>query len=157
MKFRIFHEGRAITAICLFWKPDLLTCFHCEKNQDDCEVWRLNRTSALRRYEGNCDIRNRPEQIHDFLETSPRFLRLVQVHFPVWPDCACEAHVRDFLETLKLYGYLLSPKKPASFQWVAHATWSAMLNESLEFMLFSKTIQRMWYLLRCLSSFHRTR
>ena len=106
-----FNEWRAISAICLFWKPDLLTCFHCEKNQDDCEVWRLNRTSALRRYEGNCDIRNRPEQIHDFWETGPRLLRLVQEHFPVWPDCACEDHVRDFLETLKPYGYFALAEK----------------------------------------------
>ena len=62
--FRSRKAGRQ-TSISLFWKADLLTCFWCGKNQEDCEVWWL-RTSALRRYKGNCDTRNRPEKFRDF-------------------------------------------------------------------------------------------
>ena len=69
---RAFRARKASsqTAIRLFWKADLLTCFQCKKNQEDCEVWR-RRTSALRRYEGNYVTRNRPEKFPDFLETGP--------------------------------------------------------------------------------------
>ena len=64
---RAFRARKAScqAAIRLFWKADLLTCFWCKKNQEDCEVWRL-RTSALRRYKGNCGTRNRPEKFRDF-------------------------------------------------------------------------------------------
>ena len=58
------------TAIRLFWKANLLTCFVCKKNQEECEVWRL-RNSALRRYRGNCVTRRRPEKFRDFWETVP--------------------------------------------------------------------------------------
>ena len=54
------------TVIRLFWKADLLISF-----KEDCEVWWL-RTSALRRYKGNCGTRNRPEKFRDFWETGPR-------------------------------------------------------------------------------------
>ena len=56
------------------------------------------------------------------------------------PTNACEAHVRDFLENPKcVMGTYSQPKiqprsRATSFQWVAHTLWSAMLNESLEFI-----------------------
>ena len=56
---------RLWTAIRLFSKADLLTCFLCEKKQEDCEGWWL-RTSALRRYKVNCGIQNRPEKFRNF-------------------------------------------------------------------------------------------
>ena len=48
---RIFRARKAScqTAICLFEKADLLTCFWCKINWEDYEVWSL-RTSALRGY-----------------------------------------------------------------------------------------------------------
>ena len=58
----------------LFWKADLLTCFNCKKNQEDCEFWWL-RTLALQRYKGNCDTRNRPDKFWDLRETGPWLLR----------------------------------------------------------------------------------
>ena len=61
---RTFQTRKAScqTAIRLFSKANLLTCFQCKKNKEDCEVWWL-RTSALQRYKGNCGkVRNRPEK-----------------------------------------------------------------------------------------------
>ena len=74
---RTFRARKASyqTAFHLFWKANLLTCFKCKKNHEDCEVWWL-RTSALRRYVENCGarkvsgvLRNRPLQrsISNFL------------------------------------------------------------------------------------------
>ena len=57
--FRV-RKASGQTSICLFWKADLLTCFLCKKNQEDCEVWWL-RTSDLQRYKGNCGTRNRSQ------------------------------------------------------------------------------------------------
>ena len=69
---RTFHFRKAScqTAIYLLWKADLLTCFQCEKNQEDCEVWWL-RTSASWRYKENCGTRTRPEKFRDFWDTGP--------------------------------------------------------------------------------------
>ena len=69
---RTFRARKAScqTAIRLFWKADLWTCFYCKKNQEDCEVWWL-RISALRIYKGSCGTRNRPEKFRDFCETVP--------------------------------------------------------------------------------------
>ena len=67
--FRV-RKASCQTAIRLFWKADLFTCFNYKKNQGDCEVWRP-RTSALRRYKRNCGTRNRPEKFRDFWETGP--------------------------------------------------------------------------------------
>ena len=69
---RTFRARKAIcqTAIHLFWRADLFICFQYKKNLEDCQVWWL-RTSALRRYKGNCGTRNRPEKFRDFWETGP--------------------------------------------------------------------------------------
>ena len=66
---RTFRARKASfqTVIRLFWKADLLTCFLRKKSQEDCEVWWL-RTSAWRRYKGNCGTRN-TEKFRDFRET----------------------------------------------------------------------------------------
>ena len=58
-------KSQLSTAIRLFRKADLLTCFYCKKNREDSEVWWL-RTSALRSYNVNCGIQNRPEKFRDF-------------------------------------------------------------------------------------------
>ena len=62
------------SVICLFWNADLLTCFKCKKNQEDCEFWWL-RTSAWQKYKGNCGTRSRPDKFRDFRETEHWLLR----------------------------------------------------------------------------------
>ena len=49
-------------AIRLLWKADHSPCFLCKENQGDCNIAKFDwlRTSALRRYKGNCGTRNRP-------------------------------------------------------------------------------------------------
>ena len=67
---RTFRARKAScqTAVRLFLKADLLACFKCMKNQEDCEVLWL-RTSAMRRHKGNYRTRKRPEKFRDFWET----------------------------------------------------------------------------------------
>lgn len=56
------------TSICLLWAADLLTCFYCKKNQEDCMLWWL-RTSALQRHKGNFSPQKGPEKLRDLWET----------------------------------------------------------------------------------------
>lgn len=45
------------TSISLFWKAELSTCFWCNKNRENCEVW-WPRTLVLWISKGNCGTRN---------------------------------------------------------------------------------------------------
>ena len=76
--FRV-RKASCQTAVRLFWKADLLTCFYCKKNQEDDEVWWL-RTSALRRYKKNCG----PWKVSGLLRNRPqgRFELRVSTHSP---------------------------------------------------------------------------
>ena len=56
------------TAIRLFWRGHLLTCFWCKQDQEDCEVSWLG-TSALRRYKGKYGTGNRLETFRDCWKT----------------------------------------------------------------------------------------
>ena len=66
----------------LFWKADLLTCFYCKKNQEDCEVWWL-RNSAFRRYKRDRGTQNRLEKFGNFWETGDRFSKVPKA-FQAW-------------------------------------------------------------------------
>ena len=76
------------TAIRLLWKADLLTCFlMSEKTKSiakfdglEPQVWWL-RASPLRRYKGNCGVRNRPERFRNFWETGLGSNKISVMHY----------------------------------------------------------------------------